>query len=369
MQKVKFNPDHDGFYAAVRNRVDAYFTTKSISRHANGLMIFKSLFFLGGTASLYLLILWGGFDPFTLLLLALLLGVFSAFIGFNVCHDALHGSYSSRSWVNDTLGGVFHLLGANTYNWKISHNIVHHTYTNIYEHDDDLVVAPGLISVCPQDKPLAIQRYQHYYAFLLYGMASLSWVTSKDFIKFFKTNIGSYATPHHPRTELFKLFFFKALYYAVVVALPLLLIDNISWWQFLIGFIIMQMAKGFVLGLVFQLAHIVEELQFPEPSEAGQMEDAWAAHQMRTTANFGRTSFLTSFFCGGLNMQVEHHLFPKVCHVHYPAISEIVKQTAVDYGLPYHENKSFATALVSHYKVLKKFGKEQLNQHRVPIAG
>ena len=365
MQKIKFNKDYIGFYAELRSRVDVYFADKKISRHADRLMVFKSVFFLTVAASLYLLILLGGFSPLVMLLMAIVLGMFSAFIGFNVCHDALHGSYSSRTLVNDSLGGVFHLLGANPYNWKISHNIVHHTFTNIHEHDDDLVVAPGLISVCPQDKPTWIQRYQHYYAFLLYGMASLSWITSKDFVKFFKSSIGNYDTPKHPRIELFKLFFFKAMYYIVVIVLPLLLIDTITWWQFLIGFVIMQMAKGFVLGLVFQLAHIVEELEFPDPSAEGQMEDAWAAHQLRTTANFGRTDFLTSFFCGGLNMQIEHHLFPKVCHIHYPAISDIVKQTAGDFGLPYYENTSFATALVSHFKVLRRFGKESL-QRAVP---
>lgn len=360
MEKLKFRNDHTGFYAKVRERADQYFKTQNISRHADALMIFKTVFFLGGTLSLYLLILSDTFSVWTMFFMAIALGTFSAFVGFNVCHDALHGSYSSSTFVNDALGSIFHLIGANTYNWKISHNLVHHTFTNIPEHDDDLVVAPGLVSVCPQDQPTPIQRYQHYYAFLLYGMASLAWIFAKDYIKFFQNRIGGHATPHHPPIELFKLFFFKALYYVLVIVLPLMLIDSITWWQFAIGFVCMQMAKGFVLGLVFQLAHIVEALEFPEPDTAGQMEDAWASHQMRTTANFGVRDFMTCFFCGGLNMQVEHHLFPKVCHTHYPALSSIVKETAHEYGLPYYENTSFAKALASHYRVLRKFGKESL---------
>ena len=359
-EQVKFSKDHSGFYAKVRERADHYFTSNGISRHADGLMIFKTIFFLGGTLSLYLLILSDTFPVWTMFLMAIGLGVFSAFIGFNVCHDALHGSYSESSFINTALGSVFHLIGANVYNWKISHNLVHHTFTNIHEHDDDLVVAPGLVSVCPQESPLPIQRYQHYYAFLLYGMASLAWIFAKDYIKFFQDRIGCHATPHHPRIELFKLFFFKIIYYGLVIVLPLLLIESITWWQFIIGFVCMQMAKGFVLGLVFQLAHIVEGLEFPEPDTSGVMEDAWAAHQMRTTANFGVRNFFTHFFCGGLNMQIEHHLFPKVCHTHYPALSVIVKETAAEYGLPYHENTSFTTALASHYRILRKFGKESL---------
>jgi linoleoyl-CoA desaturase len=162
-EQVKFCKDHSGFYAKVRERADHYFASNGISRHADGLMIFKTVFFLGGTLSLYLLILSDIFPVWAMFLMAIGLGVFSAFIGFNVCHDALHGSYSGNSFVNTALGSVFHLLGANVYNWKISHNLVHHTFTNIHEHDDDLVVAPGLVSVCPQESPLPIQRYQHYY--------------------------------------------------------------------------------------------------------------------------------------------------------------------------------------------------------------
>lgn len=358
--QVKFCKEKQGFYSKVKERVDAYFTETGKSKHADGMMIFKTVLFLGGTLSLYLLILFGNFGIWTMFTMAIALGVFSAFIGFNVCHDALHGSYSSNSFINKTLGSIFHLLGANDYNWKISHNVVHHTFTNIHDHDDDLIVAPGLVSVCPQDKPKPIQRFQHYYAFLLYGFASLAWVFAKDYVKFFQDRIGNFPTPKHPPIEHFKLFFFKLLYYILVIVLPLVLIDTITWWQFIIGFVVMQMAKGFVLGLVFQLAHIVEYLQFPEPDVTGTMEDVWAAHQLRTTANFGINNFLTCFFCGGLNMQIEHHLFPKICHTHYRAISSIVKTTAHEYNLPYYENRSFTSALASHYRTLRRFGKEAL---------
>lgn len=364
---LKFTSDYRGFYALLRKRADLYFSSNNIARGADGAMIAKTVFYTGGALGLYLLILFGGFSPLVMLAMAIVLGMFSAFIGFNVCHDALHGSYSRHAAVNTALGGIFHLIGANTYNWKISHNMVHHMYTNIHDHDDDLVVAPGLVSVCPQDTPSAIQRYQHFYAFLLYGFASLSWIFVKDYQKFFQDRIGSYDTRKHPRIEYYKLFFFKALYYGLVIALPLIVIDQITWWQFIIGFFAMQMAKGFVLGLVFQLAHIVEDLEFPEAHVSGCMEDAWAVHQLRTTANFGRKSFLTTFLCGGLNMQVEHHLFPKVCHTHYRALSDIVQQTAAEFGVPYYENKSFTTALASHYRLLRRFGRDALRAQKAKL--
>lgn len=372
MNKIKFNKFSTNFYTQVRERVDAYFSTNKISKNANSAMFFKTLFFLGGTCSLYFMILFSGYSPVVLWGLAGLLGVFSAFVGFNIGHDAIHGSYSSSQTVNRILSTVFYFIGANPYVWSISHNLVHHTYTNIPEHDEDLIVAPGLIRVSAHDKYTPIMRYQQYYAFVLYGFAGLSWVFRKDYVKFFQDYIGGHDNSDRPGKEIFNLFFFKGLYYILTIAVPLLLIDNITWWQFVIGYLTLQVTKGFVLGLVFQLAHIVEGLDFPEPDDAGLMADAWAELQMRTTANFGRKDFLTTFLCGGLNMQVEHHLFPKICHIHYPAISDIVKQTAIENGIPYHENSSFWTASASHFRMLKRLGKSStiavnVSQHQETV--
>jgi linoleoyl-CoA desaturase len=364
MSTLKFvDTKKSEFYSTVRKRVDEYFKTNNLSKNANGLMVFKSFFFIGGALSFYCLIMSNLFPVPIMFLFAILMGMFSAFIGFNVCHDALHGSYSSNPLVNKLLGYTFNILGANDHVWSITHNIVHHTYTNIPEHDEDIEVAPGLIRLSPVDKLNKLQRYQHYYAFLLYGLASISWVLKKDYVKFFQKRIGYYDNSNPPRSAYFKLFFFKGMYYFFSIILPLLVL-NIAWWQFLIGYLCMHIARGLVLGLVFQLAHVVEGTDFPEANEEGNIEEAWAVHQMHTTANFARKSFTASFLCGGLNMQIEHHLFPKICHVHYPAISEIVKSTAEEYHLPYIESKSFGLALASHFKTLRKFGKEALEERR-----
>lgn len=361
-QKLRFvSTNKTDFFAAVRKRVDSYFTQNKLSKYANRAMWGKAAFFLVGIAVLYGLLLAQIFPLWGMLLLAILIGMFAAFIGFNVCHDAIHGSFSDRPRVNYYLGLVFNLLGANAYVWSITHNMVHHTYTNIPGHDEDIEVAPGLLRLSPEEEPRPVQQYQHLYAFLLYGLASLSWVFRKDFKKFFQKKIGNYDNAKHPRRELFNLFFFKVAYYCLFILVPLLVLD-ITWWQFLIGFVAMHLAEGLVLGLVFQLAHVVEGTEFPLPNEQGNIEEAWASHQMRTTANFACNSRLAHFFCGGLNMQIEHHLFPKVCHIHYPAISRIVKQTAYEYNLPYLENDSFASALRSHYRLLKKLGRPAAKQ-------
>jgi linoleoyl-CoA desaturase len=361
-QKIKFvDSERSEFFATVRKRVDSYFKEKQLSKHANGAMWAKTVFFLSGLTVLYSLILSNLFPPAIMLILAILLGMFAAFIGFNVCHDAIHGSFSGNARVNQALSLVFNVIGANAYVWSITHNIVHHTYTNIPGHDEDIEVAPGLLRMSPEDKVHKLQRYQHFYAFLLYGLASLSWVFRKDYKKFFQKRIGSYDNTKRAQKEYFNLFFFKGLYYVLFIIVPLIVV-NVTWWQFIIGFLAMHLAEGLVLGLVFQLAHVVEGTDFPYPDEQGNIEEAWAIHQMRTTANFARKSWLANFLCGGLNMQIEHHLFPKICHIHYRPISDIVKQTAEEFNVPYIESKTFGGALRSHYTMLKKLGKEAYDE-------
>ncbi|MEO5564971.1 MAG: acyl-CoA desaturase, partial [Chitinophagaceae bacterium] len=261
--------------------------------------------------------------------------------------------------INKMLGFIFNLMGANTYVWNLTHNIVHHSYTNIVDHDEDIEIAPGLIRVNEAGKLNKIQRFQHIYAFFLYSLTTLSWFFRKDYLKFFKKNIGNSHTNKHPKIEYFNLFFYKGIYYFLFIVLPLLVM-GLTWWQFLIGFVAMNMAEGLVLGLVFQLAHVVEDTEIRHAHENNTVEDAWAVHQLKTTANFAPQNKLANFLCGGLNLQIEHHLFPKICHVHYRKISDIVRQTAHEFDLPYNVNKSFFTALRSHYFFLKRLGRPRI---------
>jgi linoleoyl-CoA desaturase len=364
--KIRFvDKNQSQFYPTVKNRVEQYFTENNISKHANTAMVLKTIFFLGGFVGIYLILMTQSqvLSLPVMFLLALLLGAFAAFIGFNVCHDAIHGAYSSKSYVNTIFSYVFNLVGANYKVWEATHNVVHHTYTNIKGHDEDIEVAPGLLRMHKEDKITKIQRYQHIYAFALYSLASLSWVFRKDYIKVFSPIVQQYARP--TKRETYELFIFKGIYYVLFIVLPLIVMD-ITWYQFVIGFIFMHISEGLILGLVFQLAHVVESTEFPEPNDKHQIEAAWAVHQMETTANFSRKSPIATFLCGGLNMQVEHHLFPRICHIHYPAISEIVRTTALEHGVPYHENETFLLALKSHYQVLKKFSIDAQNLGKVP---
>jgi linoleoyl-CoA desaturase len=331
--KLKFlNSNKSTFFATVRERVDEYFIETGYSKYANKAMWGKTIFYMAGFLGLYFAILSNQFGLWTMFGLCLMLGIFCAFIGFNIFH-----------------------------------NVVHHTYTNIPGHDEDIEIAPGLIRLANDEKVNKIQRFQHYYAIGVYSLASLSWVFRKDYLKFFQKKIGQHPTLKHPKKEYFNLFFYKAVYYFLFIVLPLMILD-ITWWQLIIGFLGLHFAEGLVLGLVFQLAHVVEGTDFPEPNDQGNIEEAWANHQMHTTANFATKSKIAAFLLGGLNRQIEHHLFPKVCHIHYPAISAIVKQTTEEFNLPYIESVTFLDALRSHYRMLKHYGHEAYYQQLQPVT-
>jgi linoleoyl-CoA desaturase len=229
-EKIKFiDKDKSDFFITLRRRVDEYFESNKISKNANAAMVFKSIFYLGTFFLLYGLIISNQFSAMTMFWMAIALGVTSSLIGFNVCHDAIHGSYSSNEKVNKFFSFFFYLIGANVYVWSVSHNVVHHVYTNIPGHDEDIEIAPGLLRVTEEDKLKPMHKYQHIYGFLLYGLASLSWVFKKDYKKFFQDKIGQVDNSYPPKAEIFKLFFYKAIYYVAFIVVPLLVLD-ITWW-------------------------------------------------------------------------------------------------------------------------------------------
>jgi linoleoyl-CoA desaturase len=347
-----------GFIDEVKRRVEEYFVSNGISPKAGPSMVAKTLIMLTVTFGAYGLILSQIVPPWGMLGLAVLMGIGIAGIGFGIAHDALHGAYSSRGWVNRILGYSFDLMGANGYMWKLTHNIIHHTYPNIHGIDDDLEASP-LLRLSPEAELKPIHRYQHLYGFAAYSLSTLNWVFVKDYRQFLKRPLGPFQNPAHPASEVLSMIGMKLFYYGYTIVIPLLVLD-IPWWQFLIGYLAMHLTAGTILGVVFQLAHIVEPTDHPVPDEEGRIGAAWMIHQMETTANFGGSNRLLSWYVGGLNYQVEHHLFPKVCSVHYPKISSIVRQVAAEHSVPYHAHDTLWAAVRSHYRTLKWLGQPGL---------
>lgn len=355
IQKVTFNNRISReFGKTVKDRVNQYFIDNNLSEHANRQMVFKTIVLLTLYFGSYALIMLGNFSTATMWFLTFLMGVGMAGIGFSVSHDALHGAYSSNKHVNRALGFTFDLLGANGYIWKITHNIVHHTYTNIHGHDEDLEVA-AFIRLSPHSEFKFVHRFQHILAFFAYSFASIFWVFVKDYIHFLKPNIGPYNNKKHPLSEWILLFVTKAIYYTYTLILPIMLLD-VSWVYVVIGFVTLHLTAGLILGIIFQLAHVVEETDHPLPDDDNMIDENWMIHEMVTTNNFARKNKALCWFVGGLNFQIEHHLFPRVCSIHYPAISHIVEKTAHEFNIPYNQHDTFFEAVASHYRTLKKFG-------------
>lgn len=319
-------------------------------------MLGKTLFLLITLAGCYVLILSNEVEGIYLVGLWLLLGFLKALVGINIGHDAIHGAYSSSNRMNQWLGATFDLLGVSAYSWRFTHNIIHHTYTNIPEYDFDISVAGNLLRFSPTGKHQWYMRWQHYYAFVLYGISPIFRAIKQEYIKFFSTKLANYPLPKPPLLAYIKFFFYRFMYWFLFLLLPIYCLSMI-WWKVVLLFILSSFVEGLCLALTFQLAHVVEKTAYPKPDEQGQMANHWAIHQMHTTANFAPKQVLFNGLGGGLNRQIEHHLFPKICHIHYPNIAPIVKQTAKEFNLPYHEYPTFRSAVYSHYQMLKKLGK------------
>lgn len=356
MASIKFDSSKTTFFKTLRARTDAYFKDNQISPTGNAELYSKTIILFCVFLLCYVTLVF--FTPASDWLgagLCVLLGFCLAAMGFNIMHDGAHGSYSRSKRVNELMALTLNFMGGNAFLWKQKHNVNHHTYTNVEGMDDDIDVKP-FMRMHPDQKKLWIHRFQHIYSLLLYGLTYLSWIFIVDFQKYF-TGKTTDATPL-PKMKLSEHFNFwlsKLIHYTVFLVIPIFQVGLLST---IAGYLIMAIVTGVVIAVTFQLAHVVEHTEFVAPvaGETTHVETEWAIHQIRTTANFGTDSRALNWFLGGLNFQVEHHLFPRISHVHYPKINKIVRETCQEYGITYTEFPSMFSALCSHLKHLKKVG-------------
>lgn len=357
-KKVTFNNEEGrDFITVLRKRVNLYFSESSSSPKANLFTYLKSFFMMGLVVLTYGLLVTGVVGGgWGVLGIYVLLAFFVAFGTMNVAHDALHGAYLTNPLGNRALGFLMDLFGASSFYWKKEHTIDHHTYTNIDEHDADLDV-PILLRLCPNAPYRPFHRFQNWYAPLLYSLNLMRWVYFSDYRRLYHVFKGTCSEAAKPSAlEIFLLLFFKIVHVTLFLIVPLLCLP-LPWWQVLLSYLVFLSVTGVTLTIIFQLAHIVENVTFPLPNAEGKMENNFAAHQLSTTSNFGTKNWFVSFLFGGLNFQVEHHLLPHICHTHLPKIAPIVEETAKEFGLPYYENSTFTQAVKSHFSTLKKLGK------------
>ncbi|MCM8570020.1 acyl-CoA desaturase [Gramella jeungdoensis] len=298
-------------------------------------------------------------SPWLLFLLYITSGLGMSGIGMGIMHDAIHGSYSKNKKLNKVLGLTFNLIGANATVWKIQHNVLHHTYPNIDGADDD-INQPFFLRFSPNTKRLRLHRFQYLYVWFFYSLSTISWITAKDFVKITRfKNMGFLNKKNEFKKELGKVIGWKLLYFSYALILPLIMVPQAAWIVVL-AFISMHLVTGLLISTVFQVAHIIPDTDFPMPDNKNKISGDWHAHQLVTTSNFSPRSKVFSWLIGGLNYQVEHHLFPNICHVHYRDISKIVEDTAREFGIPYHSKKTFIGAIADHTKMLRFLGRKNM---------
>ncbi len=351
---VQFSRPNSDFFATLRKSVQQYFEDNKISSAGNAHLYWKAVILITAYIAVYVTLMFVPMAWYFGLALAGLLGLIQAFVGFNIMHDACHEAFSTKKKVNYFFGLSMNALGTDAFMWKQKHNVVHHTYTNIDGVDDDIAKTPFLRMSETQPRFKA-HRFQHIYLTLLYGISSFYWIVLKDFQEYimgsrYKVEVAQMRTWDH-------LLFWttKTIYFGLYVFLPMFV------WGIggaILGFVMMHFMLGITLSFVFQLAHVVENVEFDHAhEEITLIENEWAVHQIATTSDFAPGNKFVSWFMGGLNYQVEHHLFPRISHVHYPAIQSIVAKTCADFGVEYRFYPTTRKAIASHFRHMRKLGR------------
>lgn len=351
--RVRFG-QRGAFYTELKLRADAYFEGPGGQRRDMPRMYLKTATILIWFVSSWALLVFAAENAWQAAALAISLGLSIASVGMSVQHDANHGAYSDRAWINRALGLTLDVMGVASFIWRQKHNVIHHTFTNIQGIDFDLDFGK-IARLSPEQQLRPSHRYQHLYLWFLYGFLLPKWVFYDDFVILFGKKMGPHTLPRPSATNIALFVGYKLFFVGWAIVVPALFHPL---WQVLVFHMVAVMTLGVTLSSAFQLAHCVGEATFPPPAPAGKpTNDDWAAHQVETTVDFARDSAVLTWFLGGLNFQVEHHLFPKVCHLHYAALSRIVEEVAAKHGVRYRNNVTLRSAMSSHFRHLKKLGR------------
>ncbi|MEK6482000.1 acyl-CoA desaturase [Catalinimonas sp. 4WD22] len=354
MAKVSFNNNKSPFFKSLKTKVDRYFADHQMQQSGNTKLYFKSMLQILSALTLYIVLVFFTPGVFISLLLCGLLGMNLAFIGFNIMHEGGHQSFSRYKWLNRASAYSLNVMGGNAYFWQIKHNINHHTYTNIEGMDSDIDIKP-FMRLHEEQPRYWFHRFQHIYWIFFYGISYFAWIFYQDFEKYFtgKISAGNSSRKLSPKEHVI-FWLTKITYMTIYLIFPMLMV---GWIPAMVGFMTVSLVCGLFISIVFQLAHVVENTHFPVPnSQSHKIEQEWAIHQVVTTSDFATNSKVLSWFLGGLNFQVEHHLFPKISHIHYPVINKFVKETCQEFNVAYNEYPTFIKAFHSHLLHLRRLG-------------
>ena len=357
LPKLKF-ASGDKFLKELKTRVDAYFERTGLRRRDCPSMYAKTAVMMAWFFGAYALMLTFHHYWWVVVPMAVLEGVSVACIGFNVQHDGGHKAYSDRPWVNRLMAKSLDLMGASSYVWDYKHNSFHHTYTNIHDHDDDIDV--GILGrMSPNQPRLPFHRFQAVYMWFLYGLLAVKWQLFDDYYNIAIGRLGHHRLPRPKGRQLAEFIAGKAVFLSIAFVIPMVALHTV--WPVIGAYLVAAFVSGVVMSVVFQLAHVVEEAEFPvaiaDSPTAAHVDSAWSVHQIQTTVDFARGNRFLCYLLGGLNFQVEHHLFHKICHVHYPALSKLVEQACDEFDIQYNAHRTFWAAVASHARHLSDMGR------------
>jgi linoleoyl-CoA desaturase len=341
------------FRQDVEARVAAYFDATGLQRRGCARMLFKAATLLFWLASSYLALVFLARTWWQALPLATSVALAMAGIGFCVMHDGNHGAYSRHRWLNKAAALSLNLLGGCSYFWHFKHNIAHHSFPNITGADDDFNVGvAGRLS--PQDPHRSFHRFQHIYIWGLYALLALEWQTTGDFRTMLRPGVADTAYARPRGWEQVYFWVGKGIFYTLAFLVPL---QRHGFGAVAGVYVFTGAVLGLTLATVFQLAHCVQEASFPEPAlGTRRMDGDWFTHQAETAVDFARDNRVLTWYLGGLNFQIEHHLFPKICHLHYPALSPIVEDVCRAHGVRHSSHPRMRDAIRSHVRFLRRLG-------------
>ena len=354
IRSIRFTQPRD-FRKVLNERVNAYLRDNGIPARDIPAMYLKTAIVLAWWLGTYLLLLLGHFSPLVNIILCIVWAMAIASVGFNVMHDANHGGYSDHARVNKLVSLSAEMLGMSGFRWRVKHNIWHHTYTNIAGFDDD-VETYGLLRLTPRAPWRPLFKIQAWYFPIVYSFIGFDFIVRDFMMVVAGKSDANHVYPKMTPADKFIFWAGKLFYFVIMLALPALVFP---WWQIVIGFMIVMLTVGLVMGVVFQLAHISGDDAFPEPvGNPPHIDDDWAVLQVETTADFAPHNQVLSWYIGGLNFQIEHHLLPHICHLNYPRLAPIVQSTCAEFNIPYHCYPTWRKAFSSHWHELRFLGRK-----------
>ncbi len=352
---LKFLNDTDDFYSTLKRKVALYFESNGLTRYGGSKIYRKAIILV----SLYLLTYISLFiftNIWFLMMSYIMMGILMIVIGINLGHDAVHNAVSSNKKINNLFKYSFELLGASSYAWEKRHVQGHHIYPNIRDKDPDTTQSK-IVRIYSNNKWARYHQFQFIYIPFLYLFYSLNWTLIRDYTDIFSSRASEYLSAKKTKGTIFKFIVSKLIYLsAFFLLLPIF--SNLSIIQAIIGFFIMHVSASICLTIALVPSHLSEDSTFPEADESGSIKSSWAHHQVIVTNDFATDNKFITYAFGAFNHHIVHHLFPKVCHVHYEALTPIIKETILEYGLPYNYQESIAKSYISHFIFLMRLGKK-----------